>query len=178
MLWSDDGKGHHTNPGNFQRDRMGQRQVKRNTALNRTYTNVFDRYLTSWLRSDRSDRAAKAFSSTRSAKLLGTLIVMAMTSTVPAYAVTERDKDNLKLYAHSRIISYKQFSCFNQLIIKESNWSPNAVNGSHYGLGQMRNPKVKTLDGYSQIDWSLRYISKRYQTPCKAWEHWRMKGWH
>jgi hypothetical protein len=27
MLWSDDGKGHHTNPGDLQRDRMGQRQV-------------------------------------------------------------------------------------------------------------------------------------------------------
>ena len=173
-----DGKGHRADPGDIQRDRMGQRQMRRNTALNRTFTDMFDLVLDKRLRSDRSDRAAKAFSSTRSAKLLGTLIVMAMTSTVPAYAVTERDKDNLKLYAHSRIISYKQFSCFNQLIIKESNWSPNAVNGSHYGLGQMRNPKVKKLDGFSQIDWSLRYIKKRYQTPCKAWEHWRMKGWH
>jgi len=178
MLWSDDGKAHHTNPGNLQRDRMGQRQVRRNTALNRTYIQMLDSVLDKRLRSDRSDRAAKAFSSTRSAKLLGTLIVMAMTPMVPAYAVTERDKDNLKLYAHSRLISYKQFSCFNQLIIKESNWNPKAVNGSHYGLGQMRNPKVKTLDGYSQIDWSLRYISKRYQSPCKAWEHWRAKGWH
>jgi len=152
--------------------------MRRNTALNRTFTNVFDMYLTRPLRSDRSDRAAEAFSSTRSAKLLGTLIVIAMTPMVPANAVTERDKDNLKLYAHSRLISYKQFSCFNQLIIKESNWNPRAVNGSHYGLGQMRNPKVKTLDGYSQIDWSLRYITKRYQSPCKAWEHWRAKGWH
>jgi hypothetical protein len=152
--------------------------MRRNTALNRTYIQMLDSVLDKRLRSDRSDRAAKAFSSTRSAKLLGTLIVMAMTSTVPAYAVTERDKDNLKLYAHSRLISYKQFSCFNQLIIKESNWNPKAVNGSHYGLGQIRNPKVKTLDGYSQIDWSLRYISKRYQSPCKAWEHWRAKGWH
>lgn len=178
MLWGNDGKNHHGNTGNLQRHGMGQRQVKRNTALTSTFTNVFDRYLTRPLRSDRSDRAAVAYSSTRSAKLLGTLIVITMTSIVPANAVTERDKDNLKLYAHSRIISYKQFSCFNQLIIKESNWSPNAVNGSHYGLGQMRNPKVKTLDGYSQIDWSLRYITKRYQTPCKAWEHWRAKGWH
>lgn len=178
MLWSNDGKDHHGNTGNLQRDGMGQRQVRRNTALTCTFTNVFDRYLTRPLRSDRSDRAAVAYSSTRSAKLLGTLIVITMTSIAPANAVTERDKDNLKLYAHSRIISYKQFSCFNQLIIKESNWSPNAVNGSHYGLGQMRNPKVKTLDGYSQIDWSLRYITKRYQTPCKAWEHWRAKGWH
>lgn len=178
MLWSNDGKDHHGNTGNFQRYGMGQRQVKRNTALTSTYAHLLDLVLDKRLRSDRSDRAAVAFSSTRSAKLLGTLIVIAMTSVVPAYAVTERDKDNLKLYAHSRIISYKQFSCFNQLIIKESNWNPKAVNGSHYGLGQLRNPKVKTLDGYTQIDWSLRYITNRYLTPCKAWEHWRAKGWH
>lgn len=178
MLWGNDGKDHHGNTGNLQRHGMGQRQVKRNTALTSTFANVFDRYLTRPLRSDRSDRAAVAYSSTRSAKLLGTLIVITMTSIAPANAVTERDKDNLKLYAHSRIISYKQFSCFNQLIIKESNWNPKAVNGSHYGLGQLRNPKVKTLDGYTQIDWSLRYITNRYLTPCKAWEHWRAKGWH
>lgn len=178
MLWNYDGKDHHGNTGDLQRDRMGQRQMRRNTALIRTFANGFDRYLTRPLRSDRSDRAAAAFSSTRTAKLLGTLIVIAMTPIAPANAVTERDKDNLKLYAHSRLISYKQFSCFNQLIIKESNWNPKAVNGSHYGLGQMRNPKVKKLDGYSQIDWSLRYITNRYQTPCKAWEHWRAKGWH
>lgn len=157
---------------------MGERQMKRNTALTSTFIRLLDLVLDKRLRSDRSDRAAAAYSSTRSAKLLGTLIVITMTSMVPANAVTERDKDNLKLYAHSRIISYKQFSCFNQLIIKESNWNPRAINGSHYGLGQMRNPKVKTLDGYTQIDWSLKYITKRYQSPCKAWEHWVAKGWH
>ena len=178
MLWDLDGKDHHGNPGNLQRNRMGERQMTRNTALSRTFIRLLDLVLDKRLRSDRSDRAAVAYSSTRSAKLLGTLVVITMTTTVPAYAVTERDKDNLKLYAHSKIISYKHFSCFNQLIIKESNWNPNAVNGSHYGLGQMRNPKVKTMDGYTQIDWSLRYITKRYGSPCKAWSHWKAKGWH
>ena len=87
--------------------------------------------------------------------------------------------DYLKLYAHSRIVDYKQFQCFNTLITKESNWRVNAINGSHYGLGQMKNPKYRNLDGFRMIDWSLRYIDHRYQgSSCKAFEHWRKHGWH
>ena len=96
--------------------------------------------------------------------LLGVLCIV---STTPAEA--NPNKDNLKLYAHSRIIDYKEFQCFNRIITKESNWRIDAVNGSHYGLGQMRNKKYRTLDGFTQIDWTLRYIKARYLTSCKAW---------
>jgi hypothetical protein len=106
--------------------------------------------------------------------LVGVLCVMGIT---PAKAMT--NTDYLKLYAHSRIIEYKEFQCFNQLITKESNWRVNAINGSHYGLGQMRNPKYRNLDGFRQIDWSLRYIKARYSgSSCKAFDHWKLKGWH
>ena len=60
--------------------------------------------------------------------------------------------DLLKLYAHSRIISDKQYQCFYSLITKESNWRVDAKNGSHYGIGQMRNLNYKKLDGFSQVD--------------------------
>jgi hypothetical protein len=87
--------------------------------------------------------------------------------------------DYLKLYAHSRIVDYKEFQCFNTLITKESNWRVDAINGSHYGLGQMRNPKYRNLDGFRMIDWSLRYIAHRYDgSSCKAFDHWRKRGWH
>ena len=89
--------------------------------------------------------------------------------------------DSLKLYAHSRIVNYKQFMCFNQLITKESNWRVDAINpnGNHFGLGQMRNTKYRNLDGFRMIDWSLRYINHRYSgSSCKAFEHWRKHGWH
>ena len=105
------------------------------------------------------------------------LAALCLVGTTPAEAVT--DIDNLKLYAHSRIINYKQFQCFNQLITKESNWRIDAINGSHYGLGQMRNPKYRELDGYRQIDWTLRYIKARYSgSSCNAYRHWQKKGWH
>ena len=93
-----------------------------------------------------------------------------------AYGVDYQDA--LKLYAHSRILIDSQYQCFHKLITKESNWSVSARNGSHYGLGQMRNVKYKTLDGYKQIDWTLDYIKGRYQTPCKAWEFHKIKGYY
>ena len=77
--------------------------------------------------------------------------------------------DHLKLYAHSRILDYKEFQCFNKIITKESRWSYTARNGSHYGLGQMRSKHYRDLDPYRQIDATLRYVTNRYQTPCKAW---------
>ena len=77
--------------------------------------------------------------------------------------------DHLKLYAHSRLLDYKEFQCFNKIITKESRWSYTARNGSHYGLGQMRSKHYRDLDPFRQIDASIRYITNRYQTPCKAW---------
>jgi hypothetical protein len=77
--------------------------------------------------------------------------------------------DHLKLYAHSRILDYKEFQCFNRIITKESRWSYVARNGSHWGLGQMRSKHYGTLDPFRQIDATIKYITVRYQTPCKAW---------
>lgn len=77
--------------------------------------------------------------------------------------------DHLKLYAHSRLLDYKEFQCFNKIITKESQWSYKARNGSHYGLGQMRSKHYRDLDPFRQLDATIRYVTIRYQTPCKAW---------
>jgi hypothetical protein len=112
------------------------------------------------------------------------LAVLCVVSTTPAHATKAATTsiDSLKLYAHSRIINYKEFQCFNVLITKESNWRIEAINpnGNHFGLGQMRNTKYKNLDGYRMIDWTLRYIDHRYQGKiCDgALAHWRKHGWH
>jgi hypothetical protein len=105
--------------------------------------------------------------------------------TTPASATQDATKkpsiDSLKLYAHSRIVNYKEFQCFNTLITKESNWRVEAINpnGNHFGLGQMRNIKYRNLDGFRMVDWSLRYIAHRYQgSSCKAFAHWQKHGWH
>jgi len=77
--------------------------------------------------------------------------------------------DHLKLYAHSRLLDYKEFQCFNKIITKESRWSYRAKNGSHFGLGQMRSKHYRDLDPFRQIDATIKYITVRYETPCKAW---------
>ena len=85
--------------------------------------------------------------------------------------------DHLKLYAHSRLISYTQFQCFNKIITKESRWSYTAHNGSHWGLGQMRSKHYRNLDPFRQIDATIAYITKRYKTPCQAWAFHQRKGY-
>jgi hypothetical protein len=77
--------------------------------------------------------------------------------------------DHLRLYAHSRLLDYKEFQCFNSIINQESKWDFKAKNGSHYGLGQMRSKHYRDLDPYRQIDATILYITKRYSTTCKAW---------
>ncbi len=128
--------------------------------------------LTGALRSNRLKRAAEAVSARGRIDLMGKVYaitaVLSITG-IPAGESANYSIDHLKLYAHSRILDYKEFQCFNKIITKESRWSYTARNGSHYGLGQMRSKHYRDLDPFRQIDASLRYITNRYQTPCKAW---------
>ena len=104
------------------------------------------------------------------------IMILTVSTTVEAKAVSQTDL--LKLYAHSRLVSMEQFSCFNALITKESNWRVDARNGSHYGLGQMKNAKYGRLDGFSMVDWSIRYIKERYGSMCNGWRFFKAKGYH
>lgn len=128
--------------------------------------------LTRALRFLREKRTATAVSSLKRRKRLWTSIaILAVTSTtlIPNANSADYSIDHLKLYAHSRLLDYKEFQCFNKIITKESRWSYTARNGSHYGLGQMRSKHYRDLDPFRQIDATIRYITNRYQTPCKAW---------
>jgi len=105
--------------------------------------------------------------------LLGALCIV---GTTPAEATTRTDY--LKLYTHSRIIDYQQFICLSKIIYKESRWNPQASNGSHYGLGQMRSKHYRNLDPYRQIDATILYIKGRYGSMCKAWAFHKVKGYY
>jgi hypothetical protein len=108
--------------------------------------------------------------------ILLSIILLTITSTYQSKAVSQTDL--LKLYAHSRLISMEQFNCFSLLITKESNWRVDAKNGSHFGLGQMKNQTYRRLDGFNQIDWSIRYITKRYGSMCNSWRFFKANGYH
>lgn len=125
-------------------------------------------------------RAAVADSSRSRLNLLPHLcLIAALTSqTMQPTQAASYSIDHLKLYAHSRLLDYKEFQCFNRIITKESRWSYTARNGSHRGLGQMRSEHYGNLDPYRQIDATIRYITKRYQTPCKAWTFHQLRNYY
>jgi hypothetical protein len=139
------------------------------------------RYLTKRLRSDRLKRAAEAVSARGRVDLMGKFYVLTALlsiTSIPAAESANYSIDHLKLYAHSRILDYKEFQCFNKIITKESRWSYRAKNGSHFGLGQMKSKHYRDLDPFRQIDASLRYITNRYQTPCKAWAFHQQRNYY
>ena len=141
----------------------------------------YARYLTVALLSLRMKRAAEADSSQERKIGLGAAIALTATlfiTSIPEATAKSYSVDHLLLYSHSRIINYKEFQCFNKIITKESRWNYLAKNGSHYGLGQMRSKYYRDLDPYRQIDATLKYITKRYVTNCKAWAFHEKKGYY
>jgi hypothetical protein len=80
-----------------------------------------------------------------------------------------------------------EFACLKNLWQKESNWNPKAhnKNSGAFGIAQFMpetwgNYKYpyKSKDPQIQITAGLRYITKRYGTPCKAWAFWQQKRWY
>ena len=80
----------------------------------------------------------------------------------------------------------REAKCLSRLIGKESAWNHKAIGNLDsptksyvYGLLQLKNPIVKDKSPIEQIHYGLKYIDHRYQgDTCKAWKHWKDKGWH
>jgi hypothetical protein len=81
----------------------------------------------------------------------------------------------------------KQYKCLNQLWTQESNWnykSRNKSSGAHgipQALPASKMNVVSTdwrTNPVTQIRWGLRYISIRYETPCKAWAKHKRSNWY
>ena len=80
-----------------------------------------------------------------------------------------------------------QFSCLNSLWTKESHWnykSHNKSSGAH-GIPQALPADKMSVVGtdwrtnpVTQIRWGLRYITMRYDTPCKAWSHFKSRRYY
>lgn len=83
--------------------------------------------------------------------------------------------------------SEKQFTCLDQLWIKESHWNykaRNRVSGAH-GIAQALPATKMEIVGtdwrtnpVTQITWGLKYIAERYDTPCKAWSKFKRSNWY
>ena len=121
-------------------------------------------------------------SRSRIARSVAIAIGISLLSPMPAANTGSRDtntKITYKTYALRALNNdYYQFNCLLRLYTKESNWRPKAKNGSHYGIPQGRSTYLANVNGYKQIDWGLKYINHRYNTPCKAWSHFKLRNWH
>ena len=81
----------------------------------------------------------------------------------------------------------KEYKCLNQLWTQESNWnykSRNKKSGAHgipQALPASKMNVVSTdwrTNPVTQIRWGLRYISIRYETPCKALSKHKRSNWY
>jgi hypothetical protein len=80
-----------------------------------------------------------------------------------------------------------QYSCFNNIIIRESNWDVDATNpgSGAYGIPQaLPGSKMASVGSdwrtnpATQIIWAVRYMDDRYGSPCQAWSFKSAKGWY
>tara|TARA_R110000822_G_scaffold1951_3_gene9359 strand:+ start:1362 stop:1772 length:411 start_codon:yes stop_codon:yes gene_type:complete len=92
-------------------------------------------------------------------------------------ALTDRT-NHYRQWAFIQLNNLDEFHCLDELYYKESRWNPKAVNGSHYGIPQGRSQWLKTVNGYRQVEWGIKYNYNRYGSMCKALHHFKTKGWH
>ncbi len=117
---------------------------------------------------------------------------MALVSAVSRQVEIARTPFGAKKVAKSILIeeygfNERQYDCLNQLWTEESNWnykSRNKVSGAH-GIPQaLPASKMNVIstdwrtNPVTQIRWGLRYISLRYETPCKAWSKHKRSNWY
>ena len=81
----------------------------------------------------------------------------------------------------------EQFTCYDNIIMRESLWDQYAdnPNSSAYGIPQALPGKKMASEGAdwktnpeTQIRWGLKYVKERFGTPCKAWAFKRANGWY
>ena len=80
-----------------------------------------------------------------------------------------------------------QYACFNNIIIRESNWNISATNASSgaYGIPQaLPGSKMASVasdwrtNPATQIIWGIQYMKSRYGSPCGAWGFKSSHGWY
>jgi hypothetical protein len=111
--------------------------------------------------------------------LVGIALFIVNLCFVKTYSVAANKPTHYKQYAFIQLNhSFTEFYCLDELYYHESRWNPLARNGSHYGIPQGRSKWLATVSGYKQVEWGIKYIHNRYGSPCKALQHFKIKGWH
>jgi hypothetical protein len=86
-----------------------------------------------------------------------------------------------------QIVGSGQFSCFSNIVTRESGWDYTATNAGSgaYGLVQALPGSKMASAGAdwrtnpaTQIKWGLNYMNVRYGSPCGAWSFWQAHSWY
>ena len=106
------------------------------------------------------------------------LLVLMFPLSANAYPFNRQQQD-WALIAMNHLVDLEETQCWVELIWRESTFNPLAVNGSHFGLGQMRSKWYSKLNPRQQVKAHLKYLDHRYKgSACKALNHLNIKGWH
>ena len=110
--------------------------------------------------------------------LVGIALFVAQISSLERAESQQPKTNHYRQWAFIQLNDLDYFYCLDELNFKESRWNPLARNGSHYGIPQGRSKWLSTVNGFKQIDWQLKYIKERYDNPCNALAHHKIKGWY
>ena len=117
---------------------------------------------------------------------------LALVSSISASVEMARTPDGAKQVAEIILseeygFGESQFLCLDSLWTKESHWNYKAHNyrsGAH-GIAQALPAEKMSVVGtdwrtnpVTQIRWGIRYITMRYDTPCKAWSYFKARNYY
>lgn len=117
---------------------------------------------------------------------------LALVSSISASVEMARTPDGAKAVAEIILseeygFNEAQFACLDSLWTRESHWNYKAHNyrsGAH-GIAQALPAEKMSVVGtdwrtnpVTQIRWGIRYITMRYDTPCKAWSYFKARNYY
>ncbi|WP_445400747.1 transglycosylase SLT domain-containing protein [Streptomyces sp. LE64] len=112
----------------------------------------------------------------------------AQAATAQAAPVTAQAKaTSAKAIAKKLLPNDAQYTAFEKIVTRESNWDVTAQNSSSgaYGLVQaLPGSKMSThgtdwrTNAETQIKWGIDYMEDRYGSPVGAWDFWKSNGWY
>jgi hypothetical protein len=108
--------------------------------------------------------------------VLGILFISAANAVAPIHDGIQIQQSP-KAYAKA-VLPIHEYKCALELYTRESNWRPNAKNGSHYGIPQGRSIYLKTASPIEQVKWGIKYNNNRYGSSCAALNHFKKFNWH
>ena len=132
-------------------------------------------------------RALKGLRASRSRIARSVALVIGISLSIPMSVADNGSIEAIDPKRYVRLaLDKREAICLSKLIGKESAWNDKAVGNLSsptksyvYGLLQLKNPIVKDKSPIEQIHYGLKYIDHRYDgDTCKAWSHWKQRGWH